>query len=255
MTLGFVGTGTITAAIVRGLRRDGDDRPIVLSPRNAVLATELAAGLPDVQVAASNQDVLDRCDTVFIAVTPQVVAEVMGDLRFEPRHRVISLVATVSMRRLSELVEPAGRLRRAVPLPFVAVGLGGTLLYPTDPEIAALFDRLGRAITLASEDDIDVLTVASATMSAYFATMANIDSWLVEKGIPAEQSRAYLAQLGIGLAAAAADHPNVSYAQLVHNYATPGGLNEQLRQHLDKTGAQQSYSEGLDALFTRVKGR
>jgi pyrroline-5-carboxylate reductase len=255
MTLGFVGTGTITAAMVRGLRRGGDDRPILLSPRNAELAAALAADCPNVQIAASNQDVLDRCDTVFIAVTPQVVAEVMADLRFEPRHRVVSLVATVSMRRLSELVEPAGRLRRAVPLPFVEAGLGGTLLYPADPEIAALFDRLGRAITLASEDDIDVLTVASATMSAYFATMANIDNWLVEKGIPAEQSRAYLAQLGVGLAASAADHPKVSYTQLVHNYATPGGLNEQLRLHLDKTGAQQSYSEGLDALFTRIKGR
>ncbi|MDB5535491.1 MAG: F420-dependent oxidoreductase [Devosia sp.] len=255
MTLGFVGTGTIAAAIVRGLRRGGDDRPIVLSPRNAELAAELAAGLPNVQIAASNQDVLDRCDTVFIAVTPQVIAEVMGDLRFEPRHRVISLVATVSMRRLSELVEPAARLRRAVPLPFVASGLGGTLLYPADPEIAAMFDRLGRAITLASEDDIDVLTVASATMSAHFATMANIDNWLVAKGIPAEQSRAYLAQLGVGLAAAAADNPEVGYAQLVRDYATPGGLNEQLRRHLDETGAQQSYTEGLDGLFARVKGR
>lgn len=255
MTLGFVGTGTITAAIVRGLQRAGDDRPIVLSPRNAKLAAELAADCSNVQIAASNQAVLDQCDTVFIAVTPQVIAEVMADLRFEPRHRVISLVATVSMRRLSELVEPAGRLRRAVPLPFVEAGLGGTLLYPADSEIAALFDRLGRAITLASEDDIDVLTVASATMSAYFATMANIDQWLVDKGIPPAQSRAYLAQLGVGLAASAADNPEVSYAQLVHDYATTGGLNEQLSRHLDKTGAQQSYGEGLDALFARVKGR
>ena len=255
MTLGFIGTGTMTAAMVRGLRRGGDDRPILLSPRNAELAAALATDYSDVQIAASNQDVLDRCDTVFIAVTPQVVAEAMADLRFEPRHRVISIVATVSMRRLSELVEPAGRLRRAVPLPFVAVGLGCTLLYPADTEIAALFDRLGRAITLASEDDMDVLTVASATMSAYFATMANIDAWLVEKGIPPEQSRAYLAQLGVGLTAAAADNPKVSYTQLVHNYATPGGVNEQLRRHLDKTGAQQSFSEGLDALFTRIKGR
>jgi pyrroline-5-carboxylate reductase len=255
MTLGFVGTGTITAAIVRGLRRDGDDRPILLSPRNAELAAALQADCTNVQIAASNQDVLDRCDTVFIAVTPQVVADVMADLRFEPRHRVISLVATVSMRRLSELVEPAGRLRRAVPLPFVAAGLGATLLYPADPEIAALFERLGRAITLASEDDIDVLTVASATMSAYFATMANIDAWLLAKGIQPEQSRAYLAQLGVGLAAAAAGNPQLSYVQLAHDYATPGGLNEQLRQHLDQTGAQQSYIDGLDALFARVKGR
>ena len=78
---------------------------------------------------------------------------------------------------------------------------------------------------------------------------------VVRQGIPAEQSRAYLAQLGVGLAASAADNPKLSYAQLVRDFATPGGLNEQLRQHLDKTGAQQSYTDGLEALFARVKGR
>lgn len=254
MSLGFVGTGTITAAMVRGLQRASYDQPVVLSPRNAELAARLASEYASVSIAASNQAVLEQCDTIVIAVRPQVVAEVMGELRFEPRHRVVSLVATVSMRRLSELASPAGRLRRAVPLPFVATGLGGTLLYPADPELAALFDLLGRAITVASEDDIDVLTVASATMSSYFATMATVDRWLSDKGIPAEQSRAYLAQLGVGLAAAAAEDSKISYAQLVRDFATPGGLNEQLRQHLDKSGALSSYATGMDALFARIKG-
>ena len=253
MSLGFIGTGTITAAMVRGLQRASYDQPIVLSPRNAKLAAALAAAYAVVSVAASNQEVLDQCDTIFIAVTPQVVAEVMGELRFEPRHRVVSLVATVSMRRLSELAAPAGRLRRAVPLPFVATGQGGTLLYPADPELTALFDLLGKAITVASEDDIDILTVASATMSSYFATVSTIDRWLFDNSISAEQSRAYLAQLGIGLAASAAENPKVSYAQLARDFATPGGLNEQLRQYLDKSGALGSYATGMDALLARIK--
>lgn len=254
MSLGFVGTGTITAAIVRGLQRASYDQPIVLSPRNAELAAKLASEYPSVSAAASNQEVLDQCDTIFVAVRPQVVAEVMGELRFEPRHRVVSLVATVSMRRLSELAAPAGRVRRAVPLPFVATGLGGTLLYPLDAELAALFDLLGQAITVASEADIDVLTVASATMSSYFATMATIDRWLFDQGIAPQQSRAYLAQLGVGLASAAAENPRISYAQLIRDFATPGGLNEQLHQHLDKSGVPSDYVTGMDALFALIKG-
>ena len=254
MSLGFIGTGTITAAMVRGLQRASYDQPIVLSPRNAKLAAALAAACAVVSVATSNQEVLDQCDTIFIAVTPQVVAEVMGELRFEPRHRVVSLVATISMRHLSELAAPAGRVRRAVPLPFVAAGPGSTLLYPADPELAAVFDLLGTAVILDSENDIDILAVASATMSSYFATMATIDRWLFDKGIAAERSRAYLAQLGVGLAAAAAENPRTSYAQLIRDFATPGGLNEQLRQHLDKSGVQNSYATGMDALFARVKG-
>jgi pyrroline-5-carboxylate reductase len=255
MALGFIGTGTIAAAIVRGLRRAGNSQPIVVSPRNAGLAASLAIEFEDVTVADSNQKVLDQCDTVFIAVRPQVVDAVMGELRFAPRHCVVSLVATVSLQRLEGLVAPAGRLLRAVPLPFVAMGLGGTLLYPADAELGALFDQLGRTLVMANEDDIDILTVASSTMASAFAAQAAIDAWLVDHGVAPAQSRAYLSQLATGLAASAAEHPETSYAQLTHEFATPGGLNEQLRVDLDQAGMPEAYRAGLDALLARVKGR
>jgi pyrroline-5-carboxylate reductase len=43
MTLGFVGTGTIAAAIVEGLCATPDAGPILVSPRNADTAADLAA--------------------------------------------------------------------------------------------------------------------------------------------------------------------------------------------------------------------
>ena len=43
MKLGFVGTGTITAAIVDGLAAAGTDLSIALSPRNTETAAALAA--------------------------------------------------------------------------------------------------------------------------------------------------------------------------------------------------------------------
>ncbi|HTM79255.1 MAG TPA: pyrroline-5-carboxylate reductase [Devosia sp.] len=255
MALGFIGTGTIAAAMVRGLRRAGNAEPIVLSPRNAEMAAGLAAALNAVTVAASNQQVLDQCDTVFIAVRPQVVDAVMAELRFEPRHCAVSLVATVSLARFAKLVGPAGKLYRAVPLPFVASGQGGTLLYPASATLATLFNQLGRAVVVRSEANIDILTVASATMSAYFASMAVLEGWLIDNDIAAESAHAYLAQLGMGLATAAAVDPAIPYAQLVDDFATPGGLNEQFRKHLDRTGAPQHYRDGLDALLARIRGQ
>lgn len=255
MALGFIGTGTIAAAMVRGLRRAGNAEPIVVSPRNAQLAARLAAELDGVSIAASNQQVVDQCDTVFVAVLPQVVEQVMGELRFEPRHCVVSLVATVSLERLAKLAGPAGQLYRAVPLPFVAIGLGGTLLYPASATLAALFDQLGQALVMRSEADIDILTVASSTMSSAFAAQAAIDAWMVGHGIAPSQSRAYLTQLASGLAASAEQHPEMSLAQLTHDFATPGGLNEQFRRHLDAAGLPEAYSSGLDALLVRITGK
>src|SRR5271154_4917298 len=69
--LGFIGTGTITHAIVTGLCNAQDPPPqIWVSPRSNRRARELAASYPNVHVASSNQEVLDRTDTVMLAVLP-----------------------------------------------------------------------------------------------------------------------------------------------------------------------------------------
>jgi predicted dinucleotide-binding enzyme len=92
MQLGFVGTGEITSAMVTGLSSsDAELRSIRLSPRNLEVAAHLANRFPNVSIASSNQDVLDHCDTVMIAVRPQVAGSVLSELRFRPGHCVISV--------------------------------------------------------------------------------------------------------------------------------------------------------------------
>src|SRR5947209_8756253 len=93
MELGFIGTGAITTAIVRGLGAAfAADGRIHLSPRGAANAATLAGTFRHVDVASSNQDVLDRSDVVILAVRPQVATEVIEALRFRPDHHVISVI-------------------------------------------------------------------------------------------------------------------------------------------------------------------
>ena len=68
---GVLGVGSIATAIVIGLC-DGVVAPpeIVLSPRNAERAAELAAQLPSVRVAAGNQQVVDGSDVVVVCLLP-----------------------------------------------------------------------------------------------------------------------------------------------------------------------------------------
>ena len=73
--LGFIGTGHIASAVIKGLLKD-KERPfnIVVSPRNKDIALALSQQFSTVTVAGSNQEVLDRSDVVFIAVLPNIVA-------------------------------------------------------------------------------------------------------------------------------------------------------------------------------------
>jgi pyrroline-5-carboxylate reductase len=253
MRLGFVGTGTITAAVVSGLRANQPSGPqICLSPRNAAVAARLASMFSGVTVADSNQGVLDCSDFVILAVRPQIARDVLAALRFNSEHRVISLIATFSREQVQSLVRPAISVTCAVPLPPVAAGLGPTAMFPPDSVVAALFDRVGLAVEVASEKELHALLAGSAAMAAFFATLDNLQSWLQEQGVAAATARNYVAMMfhGLGRVAQTSKRP---FVELTSEFKTKGGLNEQFADELAGAGVFASYSAALDSILARIE--
>lgn len=250
MTLGFLGTGAIAAAMVKGLGSGGGS--ILLSPRNASVAAELAGRFPNVSVASANQEVVDRCETVVVAVRPQVAAEVLSALRFPEGTDVISLVSGHSVRTIRKLVAPAVKVCRAVPLPSCAQRRSPTAIFPPDPAAFQLFSILGAAFEVDREEQFDAFCTATATMAAYFAFADTIASWLTRHGIPDGQAREYLARIHSGLAYTALEHPERSFEALAADHATRGGINEQVVAHLRAHGSFEALSDALDAVMRRV---
>jgi pyrroline-5-carboxylate reductase len=251
MKLGFLGAGAITSAMVTGLNAPGG-RPILLSPRNAAVADDLARRFPQVSVASSNQEVVDECDTVVIAVRPQIAESVLAELRFRPDQNVISLVSGFSIRRLLGLIAPATRVARAVPLPSAARRRSPTAIYPRDPETVELFALLGAAFAVDTEHEFDALCVATATMATYFAFADGAASWLARNGIPPAQARDYIARLYAGLSDTAMEEPERGFQTLAADHATRGGINEQVLTALTAHGTFEKFSESLDAVMRRV---
>jgi pyrroline-5-carboxylate reductase len=249
--LGFVGTGTIAAAIIEGLCLTRPDQPIIVSPRSADIGAALAARYRNVTVAASNQAVLDAADVVVLAVRPQVADEVLAGLAFRPGHRVISLIATVTLDYLRTATAPADTVTRAVPLPSVARRQGPTAIFPPDPLAQPLFDALGKAIVLEDEAEFDVFTAATAVMASYFAFAHTVAGWMEDEGIDAARSRAYVGQMFEGLAHAPADR---SFANLADEYQTRGGLNEQVVREVTSDGRFAELDSALDAILVRLRG-
>jgi pyrroline-5-carboxylate reductase len=254
--LGFLGTGAITSAMVTGLKASGEEtRAILLSPRNATVATALANHFDNVSVAASNQEVVEECETIVIAVRPQIAPEVLAALRFPARANVISLVSGLPVRRLAELTAPATRISRAVPLPSAARGMSPTAIYPRDPEVVELFARLGAPIAVEEEERFDSLCVITATMAAYFAFAGASASWLTRHGVDPQQARDYVAHIYRGLAQTTVEAPGRSFAELAADHATRGGTNEQVLGYLKQHAVFDRFDEALDAILLRVTGR
>jgi pyrroline-5-carboxylate reductase len=255
MRLGFIGTGTITKAVVTGLLNCGFEfDQIALSPRNAKTAAELAALDRRIRVCTSNQDVLNASDVVCLAVVPQIATEVLGQLAFEARHHVISFMAGIPLAELHRLMPRVETIVRAVPLPPVAEGKGSTPICPADPTAARLFAVLGGVVEVSDESQFDALSAVTATMASFYAVLESQAAWLVKQGVDYEAARAYLSGFCVALAHDTT-RTQQPFSTMVEHAMTPGGINEQVHAELTRKGTYTHFGEALDGVFRRITRR
>lgn len=254
--VGFIGVGTIAEALITGMCAGGERRAtFLLSPRNADIAKRLAERFSFVKVAADNQAVIDASDILFLAVRPQVAADVLGALKFRKYQRIVSLIATFDVARLRTLVAPASTIARAAPLPAVARRLGPLTLYPPVPEIARLLEGLGQLIQLQDESALDAFWAVSGLMGSYFGWLDEIAGWLVRHDLEETQVRPYVAALFEALSVTGAERAKDGFDRLVVEHSTPGGLNEQAYRELQAAGWTGLVSQTLDLIHARILGR
>jgi pyrroline-5-carboxylate reductase len=92
-------------------------------------------------------------------------------------------------------------------------------------------------------------------MATYFGIMQQATDWLSDKGLPEEKGRAYLAPLFAGLSETAlAAGPNLPFAHLAGEFATKGGLNEQVLRDFGEKGGLSALSRALDRVHQRITG-
>ncbi|HZS55234.1 MAG TPA: pyrroline-5-carboxylate reductase [Bryobacteraceae bacterium] len=255
MRLGVIGTGTIASAIVRGLNSGTSFAgQIGVSPRNREIAAQLATEFTNVTVGRSNQVILDQSDVILLALRPQVAVDVVSALHFRADHRVISVVATLSYERLSELVAPATAVTKAIPLPAVAQRRGTTAIYPADTVVVELFDQLGTALPVDDESQYNALSASTAVVASCAVFAQAITSWLSMHGIKGLAARNYVTGLLASIVDAAGSSSE-SFEKIAESHTTKGGLNEQLRLFLEHKGLFKAVVDGLDGVLTRVNGQ
>jgi len=249
---GVLGVGSIARAIVTGLSDGVADPPsILLSPRGAAVSAELAGRHPRVEVAADNQAVLDGSSVVIVCLR-NADAPLLGDLTWREDHVVVSAVAGLGMPALLELVAPASRACRSVPMPPVADRAGLTAVHPPLTEARALFDELGSTLEVEDVVAYEALSATSATLAGFFEYLSTQTDWLEESGITSADARRYVAATYAGALTSLKGAAVPDFAELSAEYATPGGVNEQVARQLREAGAFDVLKEALDRALGRL---
>ncbi|MEK1896596.1 MAG: pyrroline-5-carboxylate reductase [Rhizobium sp.] len=253
--IGFIGTGTISDAMVRGLlTKPAALAQVMISPRNAEIAKRLAADFAEVSIATDNQAVINASDMVVLAVRPQIAKDVLSGLTFRKGQSVLSVIAATDRKTLLEWIGADVHLVQAIPLPFVADREGVTAVFPPDPHVAALFSVLGTAVECETKEEYDLLAAASALMSTVLGIMDVSAAWLEQRGLAKGKGRAYIAPLFASLSQTAVRSDTVPLEELSGEFATKGGLNEQVLSDFQANGGRDALVLALDRVLARIQG-
>uniref|UniRef100_H3HDP2 non-specific serine/threonine protein kinase n=1 Tax=Phytophthora ramorum TaxID=164328 RepID=H3HDP2_PHYRM len=255
-TDGSVCTGKIGSAVFSGFCSANGWQPkhAYVSARTKAKAEALVAKFPGrVSIVASNQEIVDQSDVVFIGLLPHVAREELPKLSFAGK-KVVSMMATIPYDELLQLVKLSKEsVVRSVPLPAAAKRAGPILAYPDNAFARDLFAQVGTPVMVAEEAEITKLTGITALISFFYATCDTTQKWCVNNGVGDQASRDYIASFFHALASAGAESTE-GFGEMADEAATPGGLNEQVHRALQGNGGYELVADQLDAIFKRLSG-
>lgn len=254
MRLGFIGTGTISAAVIHGLSKAwGDGNEVIVSPRSAEVSLDLAQRYRWVRRAATNQEVVDASDIIFLGVMPHQAEEVMGELTFPEGRILVSFLAGVEISALQQLAGPKTQVCRVTPLPPIAQLEGPVMLFPALGQVRQLMAPLGVLIEPESDAAMAALSTASGLMSSFLRMSQEAVDWLEARDLPRAQARDYVMAMFAALSKSALRHEPAALEALTTAHETPGGLNEACREYLEREEWFKTFARGMDVIEGRAR--
>jgi pyrroline-5-carboxylate reductase len=247
MRIGFIGTGTISAAVIEGLQSLTDAPDILVSPRSESVSRALAAKYPRVTRAASNAEAASA-DIVFLGMRPMHLDGAMAGVDFAEGQIVASMVAGFALSDIRSRW-PKATASRVIPMPGAARRTGPIAIYPAVDAVVKLMAPLGDLFVVADEGKLGFGGL-NAFMSSYFELQRALVDVGTGAGLSEDETRRYLVSL-LGMLADTARHtPPEAFAHLVEEHQTKGGLNERVRAALLAQGWFDAPSAALNATTT-----
>ena len=200
---------------------------------------------------------LDGCDAVVLAVKPQVMPEVLGQLG-SVDGLVITIAAGIPTATYESVLGPAARVVRVMPNMPLQVGMGASVVAAgasaTDADaqlVRALFAALGTA-QIVPEDQIDAVCAISGGGPAYVAYMIEaLRDAGVALGLDAGLAEG-LALQTVGGTWRAMDASGTSPEAMRTSVCSPGGTTLAALAVMDDCGFKEMFAAAMRAAVDRA---
>jgi pyrroline-5-carboxylate reductase len=254
---GKAGEALIAGIISSGWRQPGD---IVATARRQEHLDELQER-HGIETTLSNADAVKEAALVVIAVKPQDIESLLGDISgsVSPRQTVLSIAAAIPTTLIERHLADGVPVVRAMPNTPVTVHEGMAGIAPgahAEEEHLAraeeVLGSVGRSVRV-DEDYMDAITAVSGSGPAYFALLAEsmIEAGIL-LGLSREISTDLVVQTMLGTAKLLRDekmHP----VELREMVTSPGGTTIAAIRELEQAGVRAAFLNAIQAAMRRSK--
>ena len=231
--IGFIGSGKMAGAIIKGLINTE------FTTSENLLATQATSELIEerskelgIKIILDNKELVKGSDVIFIAVKPNQVSGILEEIKpFVTEEKlIVSIAAGVNLNKLETNLPEKSRVIRVMPNTPALVGegmsgmIGGKYTTESDVEfVKKLLSTIGKCIVVDNEAQIDIVTAISGSGPAFFYKVINEIARAGEKlGMSYDKALLLSIQTAIGSAKMALNR-DISMEQLISNVATKGG--------------------------------
>lgn len=254
--IGFIGSGKMAGAIIRGLLKSG-----FTTPENLLATQAENEGLEEkslelgIEIILDNKFLAQKSDVIFIATKPNQVIDVLKEISpfITSEKLIISIAAGVSINKIETNLPEKTRIIRVMPNTPALIGEGMSAMvggkYSTKEDLKYIYELLstiGKCIIIENELQMDIVTAISGSGPAFFYKVINDIARAGEKlGLDYEKALLLSIQTAIGSAKMALNR-KVSMEQLVANVATKGGCTKVGIDVMENIDTAKIFSEVIE---------
>lgn len=207
-----------------------------------------------------NVPVVDKSDVLFISVKPNVISDVLRDVRPLSANKLfISIAMGVTLKQLQEKLESSARIVRVMPNTPIMVQAGCAVFSRSDNAsdgdaslVQTLFSAIGTCEEVP-ETYFDAVTALSGSGPAYiYVLIEALADGGVKMGLPRDLAYRLAAQTVMG-AGKMVKETRVHPAQLKDEVASPSGSTIHALHYLEKQHFRESLIGAIEQATLRCR--
>ncbi len=231
--IGFMGVGNLAQAMIKGLIDSGTVSPQMIFASNRSPGKLLKVKEQwDIQTVASNEELIEKCDIVVLAMKPQDLNDAIDPISglFNQNQIVISLAAGVTLRTLQKKLPQCRLMRLMANTPaLIRKGVFGYVCANNQETLSTIVEDLcsplGSVFEMKDEDQFEAFTVSCSSGPGFiFELMMYWQDWVEERGIDPDEARKMIVETFLGTAELAQQNKDLPLEELQSKVTSKKGI-------------------------------